>query len=117
DFNGRARRKEYWSFLLFNMIFVVLAMLLDSIFGIAIDESEFGPGPIYMLYVLAMFLPAFAVGVRRLHDVGKSGWMVLISLIPIIGPIWMFVLFVTDSTPGPNRYGTNPKEYPNPNPL
>tara|TARA_B110000503_G_C7041726_1_gene368503 strand:- start:598 stop:969 length:372 start_codon:yes stop_codon:yes gene_type:complete len=108
DFNGRARRKEYWMFVLFNTLFSILAMIFDNVFGIAIEGI--GYGPIYLLYVLAMMIPSLAVAVRRLHDVGKSGWMILISLIPIIGGIWLLVLFVTDGNPGENEHGANPKE-------
>lgn len=108
DFNGRARRKEYWMFFLFNMIFGMIAMILDNIFGIAF--GGIGYGPLYGLYTLAVFIPGLAVAIRRLHDVGKSGWMILINLIPIVGVIWFFVLLVTDSNPGENQYGQNPKE-------
>lgn len=107
EFNGRARRKEYWMFALFNMIFALIAIVLDNILGIAMEEI--GYGPLYGIYLLAMFIPGFALIVRRLHDVGKSGWMMLISLIPIIGPIWFFVLLVKDGTPNENQYGLNPK--------
>lgn len=108
DFSGRARRKEYWMFVLFNMIFAIVAMILDNVLGIAMEEI--GYGPLYGLYVLAMLIPGLAVAVRRLHDVGKSGWMILISLIPLIGAIWLLVLMVTDSNTGENQYGQNPKE-------
>jgi len=108
DFNGRARRTEYWMFFLFNMIFTIIAMVLDNVLGIAM--GEIGYGPLYGIYVLALFLPGLAVGVRRLHDVGKSGWMMLIALIPIIGAIWLFVLMVTDGNSNENQYGLNPKE-------
>ena len=108
DFSGRARRKEYWMFVLFNMIFAIVAMILDNVLGIAMEEI--GYGPLYGLYVLAMLIPGLAVAVRRLHDVGKSGWMILISLIPLIGAIWLLVLMVTDSNHGENQYGQNPKE-------
>jgi len=74
-FSGRARRKEYWMFTLFNMIFAIVAMFLDNILGIAIDGLRYGP--IFMLYVVAVLIPGLAVSVRRLHDVGKSGWMLL----------------------------------------
>jgi len=107
-FSGRARRKEYWMFALFNMIFAIVAMVLDNVLGIAM--AEIGYGPIYGLYAVAMLVPGLAVGVRRLHDVGKSGWMMLIALIPIIGAIWLLVLMVSDSNPGENQYGLNPKE-------
>lgn len=108
DFNGRARRKEYWMFILFYLLFAATAMVLDNILGIAIEGV--GYGPIYILYVLAMLVPSLAVAVRRLHDIGKSGWMLLISLIPIIGSIWVIVLLAKDSAPGENEYGLNPKE-------
>jgi|TARA_B110000014_G_scaffold257462_1_gene242086 uncharacterized membrane protein YhaH (DUF805 family) len=108
DFNGRARRKEYWMFTLFNMIFSIVAMGLDNVLGIAMIET--GYGPIYGLYTLAMLVPSLAVAVRRLHDVDKSGWMLLLVFIPIIGAIWLFVLMVTDSKPGQNDYGENPKD-------
>ena len=106
-FSGRARRKEYWMFFLFNFIFTCIAMILDNVFGIAIESLYYGP--IYILYGLAMFLPSLAVAVRRFHDTGKSGWFILISLIPLIGSIWYIVLMVRDSDPGENQYGANPK--------
>ena len=106
-FGGRARRKEYWTFLLFNMIFAIVAMILDNVFGIA--NEDLGYGLIYDLYVLAVFIPGWAVAVRRLHDIGKSGWWLFISLIPLIGAIWLLVLLCTDSQPGENQYGENPK--------
>jgi len=108
DFGGRARRKEYWIFALFNIIFLIAAMILDNTFGIAIEG--FGYGPIYGLYVLALLTPGLAVTARRLHDVGKSGWMILITLIPLIGAIWLLFLMAADSKPGVNKYGQNPKE-------
>jgi len=108
DFNGRARRKEYWMFVLFNLIFSVIAMILDNVFGIAMEGI--GYGPLYGIYLLAIILPSLAVAVRRLHDIGKSGWMILITLIPLIGGIWLLVLLATDSNPGDNQYGPNPKK-------
>ena len=107
DFSGRARRKEYWMFVLFNSIFAIAAMLLDNLFGITMGNIPYGP--IYIMYGLALFIPGLAVLVRRLHDTGKSGWMVLISLIPLIGGIWLLVLLVTDSESGTNKWGENPK--------
>lgn len=108
DFSGRARRQEYWMFALFNMIFTIVAMILDNVLGIAMEGV--GYGPIYILYVLAVFIPGLAVAVRRLHDVGKSGWMFLIALIPIVGAIWLLVLLFTDSQKESNKWGQNPKE-------
>lgn len=107
EFNGRARRKEYWMFTLFNiLIFLVLEVL-----GIALMKS--GVGVIFFallgLYALAVIIPSLAVGVRRLHDTGKSGWFILLGLIPIVGPVILLVFMVMDSTPEPNEYGPNPK--------
>lgn len=107
DFSGRARRKEYWMFILFNMIFLIIAAILDNVLGIAIEYLYYGP--IYILYALAVLLPGLAVAVRRLHDVGKSGFYVFINFIPIVGGIWFIVLMCTDGTPGENQYGPNPK--------
>ena len=108
DFKGTARRKEYWMFILFNIIFGGIAMILDRVFGIAIEGV--GYGPLYGVYALVLFIPGLAVVVRRLHDIGKSGWMLLITLIPLIGAIWLLVLLLTDSNPEENLYGANPKE-------
>jgi len=111
-FSGRARRREFWYFALFNMIFVILAMALDRVLGTTFKTGYGGELPygyIYLLYVLAIFIPGMAVSVRRLHDVGKSGWMYLIILIPIIGAIWLLVLFFTDSNTESNKWGENPK--------
>lgn len=100
NFKGRARRKEYWMFVLFNMLFAIGAMVLDNVLGIA--SPAVGYGPIYGIYALATFVPSLAVGVRRMHDVGKSGWFLLI-------PFYNLYLAVQDSEVGTNQYGTNPK--------
>ena len=107
NFSGRARRKEYWMFFLFNFIFALVAVALDNVLGTS--NPEVGIGVIYGLYVLLVIIPGIAVTVRRLHDIGKSGWMILVALIPIAGPIWLLVLTVTDSEQGQNQYGDNPK--------
>lgn len=107
DFSGRARRTEYWMFALLNFIFAIVALMIDYMLGTI--NKEFGSGIIYSLFSLAIILPTWAVSVRRLHDVGKSGWWLLISLIPFIGDIWLFILTVTDSQTGDNEYGANPK--------
>lgn len=107
-FSGRARRKEYWMFILFHIIFLIVAAIIDNVLGTAFEGV--GYGLIYLLYSLAVLLPGIAVAVRRLHDVGKSGWFLLIVLIPIIGGIWLLVLFCLDGTPGKNKYGANPKK-------
>jgi len=107
-FSGRARRKEYWMFALFNLIFIVLAAIVDNVVGTTIAPLPYGL--FYCVYVLAVLIPALAVAVRRLHDVGKSGWFMFILLIPIIGAIWLLVLVCTNGNPGKNAYGLNPKE-------
>jgi uncharacterized membrane protein YhaH (DUF805 family) len=115
-FNGRARRKEYWMFALFNLIFITVAAILDNILGTTFkidmgsQSMNLPYGYLYVLYALAIVIPGLAVAVRRLHDVGKSGWMILIAFIPIVGAIWLLVLMVTDSNFGENKYGANPKE-------
>lgn len=116
NFNGRARRSEFWYFFLFNIIFAVATMILDNIFGTTFKMDLPGGEPLtlpygylYMAYGLFIFLPSLALWTRRLHDVGKSGWFLLIGLIPLIGAIWLLVLALTDSQPGDNKYGPNPK--------
>lgn len=106
DFSGRSSRKEYWMFVLFNMIFGIVAIVLDNIIGTAIYGV--GYGAVYIIYLLAVMIPGLAVSVRRLHDVGKNGWFILVSLIPIIGSIWLLILMCTDSSTGDNGYGPNP---------
>jgi uncharacterized membrane protein YhaH (DUF805 family) len=106
DFNGRARRKEYWMFVLFNLIFTVAAAIADNLIGFTF--GEFGYGFIYLIYVLAVFITGLSVTVRRLHDRGKSGWFYLIALIPLIGAIWLLIVLCQDSEPD-NEYGANPK--------
>ena len=108
DFKGRARREEYWMFTLFQIIFGVTAMIIDNLLNSTIYPLPYGY--IYLLFILITFIPSFALAIRRLHDVGKSGWMSLIVLIPIIGAIWILVLFVTDGQKEINKWGPNPKE-------
>ncbi len=100
DFAGRARRKEYWMFGLINVIvFMVVALLDYALTG----------GLLFWLYYLAVLLPSLAVGVRRLHDTGRSGWWLLISLIPLVGVIVLIVFMVTEGERQPNAYGPDPK--------
>ena len=107
DFNGRARRKEYWMFTLFSVIISGILTLIDTNLG---TEVNTGTGLFGGIYSLLILVPSLAVGVRRLHDVGKSGWMLLIALIPLIGAIWLLILFCKDSQPQENKWGANPKE-------
>ncbi len=107
DFKGRSRRKEYWMFALFNVIFSILTTLIDNAFGT--DSFVYYLGVFSLLYGLFVFIPFLAVSVRRLHDTGKTGWMLLIAIIPIIGALWLLVLFATEGTRGTNMYGPDPK--------
>jgi uncharacterized membrane protein YhaH (DUF805 family) len=106
-FEGRARRKEYWMFALFNVLVAFVAGIIDALTG-TFDE-EIGMGLLGGLYALAVILPSIAVAVRRLHDTSRSGWWVLIGFVPVLGVIVLFVFMVLDSTPGSNSYGPNPK--------
>jgi uncharacterized membrane protein YhaH (DUF805 family) len=107
DFRSRSRRKEYWMFALFQIIVLIAAMLLDNLLGTAVAPMPYGY--IYLLASVVLLLPSLAVTVRRLHDVNKSGWFLLIGIIPLIGAIWLLVLFCTEGTRGENKYGADPK--------
>jgi len=100
-FSGRARRKEFWMFLLFNIIIAIVLGIIEGIIG--------SPGIIGMLYSLAVLIPSIAVSVRRLHDTDRTGWWVLIGLVPFIGFIVLLIFMVFDGTPGENQYGPSPK--------
>ncbi len=101
EFAGRARRSEYWYFALFNFLVAVglsLLGLVSDLFSIP-----------YYLYSLAAFIPGLAVAVRRMHDIGKSGWWLLIAFIPLIGAIVLLVWMATEGNAGVNQYGDDPK--------
>jgi len=100
-FDGRARRKEYWYFVLFNTIINIVLSGIDSV--------TTGIGLLAGLYTLAVLIPSIAVSIRRLHDTDRSGWWILIALIPIIGWIVLLIFMVQDGKPGENQYGLNPK--------
>ncbi len=108
-FDGRARRREYWLFFLFNLIIACILVIIEGIFGIGSGE---GPGVLMSLFPLAIAIPSLAVGVRRLHDTGRSGLWMLVVFVPIIGAIVFLVFIVEDSETGENKYGPNPKEPP-----
>ena len=106
DFSGRSRRSEYWYFVLFNMLVAIGLFLVDSmIWGYPI---------LYFLYAVAVIVPSIAVAVRRMHDIGKSGWWLLITFVPFVGGIILLVFLATDGIPGPNQWGNNPKEVGSP---
>ena len=99
DFMGRARRKEYWMFTICNLI---IGYGLGTLLGFL------GLGWLGIIYSGAVFIPSIAVGVRRLHDTGRSGWWYLLCLIPIANLVLIY-FFICDSQPGANQYGENPK--------
>ncbi len=107
QFKGRASRSEFWYFGLFSTIVSYGLQFLDSVAGFTFGDGNLGA--LSMLYSFAVLIPALAVSARRLHDVNKSGWMYLLIFLPIIGWIWLFVLWVKDSNYGDNQYGQNPK--------
>ena len=107
-FSGRSRRAEYWYFVLFNLIVLIVLELIDALLGTYSFVQ--GVGLLSGIYSLAVIIPSLAVTVRRLHDIDRTGWWILINLIPLVGTIVILVFAVTDGTPGSNRYGANPKE-------
>ena len=107
-FQGRAQRSEYWFFALFYVLISILAAILDGILGTF--NAETGIGAFGLLVTLALLIPSISVGVRRLHDIGRSGWWLLIGLIPLIGWIILIVFATLDSEPAVNQYGPNPKD-------
>jgi uncharacterized membrane protein YhaH (DUF805 family) len=100
NFSGRARRQEYWMFFLINLIISLVLTFIEikmHIFGVS------------LLYNLAVLIPSLAVAVRRLHDTDRSGWWLLIGLVPLVGAIVLLIFFIIDGTPGNNRFGVSPK--------
>lgn len=107
NFTERARRKEYWMFILITSIISIALSIFETLVGLEFTEDV---GILSTLFSIILIIPSISVTVRRLHDIGKSGWWVLINLIPIIGQIVLLVFTIKDSTPGTNVYGPNPKE-------
>lgn len=107
NFSGRARRKEFWMFFLFNLIII---FGLSFLLAFVEDLIDYELGQIILgIYLLAIFIPYFALISRRLHDTGKSGWYFFVYFIPFIGGIWFLVLMATNGDVGPNKYGPDPK--------
>ena len=101
DFSGRARRTEYWLFVLFSMVIAMVLGVVDYVLG--------SPGIVGLLFALAILIPGIAVAVRRLHDTDRSGWWLLIAFVPIVGTIVLLVFLLLDSNSGENRFGSSPK--------
>jgi len=106
-FEGRARREEYWMFFLINIIISIVLVVIDSKTGLLNHVT--GYGLFSGIYMLGVLLPSIAVSMRRLHDTGRSGWWLLISFIPLIGVVVLFIFMVLDSHAADNQYGPNPK--------
>ncbi|WP_027157529.1 DUF805 domain-containing protein [Methylobacter luteus] len=106
-FDGRAHRQEFWYFILFYFLIYFALSIVDQVTGTF--SMETGAGLLSGIYALAMLVPSLAVGARRLHDTGRSGWWQLLMLIPILGGLILIFFFVLDSQPGDNQYGPNPK--------
>ena len=139
NFNGRARRSEYWYFILFNALFSLALTIIDDLLGLNFGTAE--SGVLNTIYSLAVFIPSLAVSVRRLHDIGKSGWLLLITygtiillavflilgsfmysfdssalimifaLLIIAVAIWLLILFCTEGDDFTNKYGPDPKAF------
>lgn len=120
-FQGRASRKEYWMFMLVNIIIVAILVGLGVGLSALVDQPEqMFPWTmlvviaLLLIYNLAIFIPSLAVAVRRLHDTDRSGWWILVNLVPYIGGFVFLIFMVIDSKPGDNRFGPNPKGIQNP---
>ena len=123
EFTGRSRRKEYWMFFLFVVVVSVVLRILDSALGLggsssssmSTSGSQIGAGAslhtgvLGAIFIVATLIPSIAVGVRRLHDTDRSGWWLLIALVPFIGGLVLLIFFLLDGTSGPNRFGPDPK--------
>lgn len=105
NFSGRARRSEYWYFVLFNLIVGVVLGIIDAILG----ENSLLATAISGVYSLAVLLPSLAVCWRRLHDIGKSGAWWLLVFVPLVGALILVIWFAKDTQPGENQYGPDPK--------
>lgn len=106
-FKGRARRSEYWWFVLFYCLVLIAAAVLDNLFGITFEHAFYGA--IYCIAALVLCLPNLTVTVRRMHDINKSGWNILWGIIPLIGSILLIVWCCQDSDLEANKYGPSPK--------
>jgi uncharacterized membrane protein YhaH (DUF805 family) len=107
-FSGRATRSEYWFFVLFAFLVVVAASILDSMLNLVVFEPAMGGNMLSSLAMLVLLLPQLSAAVRRLHDLGHSGWWYLIGLVPIVGGAALLVWFCLRGTEGENRFGPDP---------
>ncbi|RPE04399.1 DUF805 domain-containing protein [Candidatus Pantoea deserta] len=106
---GRCRRKTFWLFLLFSTLISLACSAIDELFGLVIFRDQ---GLLSLIYAVAVLIPSVAVGVRRLHDLDRSGWWLLIMLIPLFGTLLLLIYFCLRGTVGPNRFGPDPLDEP-----
>lgn len=106
-FRGRARRREYWRFVLYYLLCYAALLVVDLLTGTFSFESQ--RGLLGGLFLLFMFIPALAVAVRRLHDTGRSGWWLLLAVIPLVGQLVLLYFFIDEGDEGDNDYGPDPK--------
>lgn len=109
DFQGRSRRKEYWMFVLGIFIAAIVLSIIEGIAGVN-GMIAGAYGPLTAIFFLVIIVPGIAVQVRRFHDQDKSGWFVLIGLIPLLGGLVVLVFMCLEGTRGPNRFGADPKD-------
>lgn len=107
DFTGRAQRAEYWYFVLFYVLIYVVLAFIDGVTGTY--NAGAGMGILSGIFILAILIPSLSVSVRRLHDIDRTGWWLLIGFIPLIGGLVLFIFTVMDGTKGENTYGPDPK--------
>jgi len=115
QFEGRASRSEFWYFALFYFLIDIIisaidAFIVNPMIGMTPDQAAQG-GVLQMVFALGLLIPSIALGIRRLHDIGKSGWWYLLVFIPIIGWLALLYFYILDSQPGTNKYGANPKGF------
>jgi len=107
NFSGRSQRAEYWWFFLVYFLLMILAVFIDVALGLTMGES--GVGVLTLVLILLLFIPAISVGVRRLHDIGRSGWWMLLMIVPF-GSLVLMVMAMLDSKPETNKWGSSPKD-------
>ena len=107
DFTGRARRKEFWMYVLLNIGIIIVTSILDGMAGMSGNIGGVY-GPITAIAALGLLIPSIAVSVRRLHDTDRSGWWLLLAFVPFIGGLVLLVFYILEGTRGTNRFGTDP---------
>lgn len=107
-FSGRARRQEFWMFVLFNLVIAFALRVVDHFAGLTYGPNG-SQGILHSIYMLAVLIPGIAVATRRLHDIGKSGFYLFVAFVPCIGGFMLLYWYILDGNPGTNAYGADPK--------